>query len=153
MFSCKDLYLRDILYSYCVRRQSSKDLLPNTSALHDVVHFILFYSSDFNQKQKQSVTMIRHPSYDISTKVTSGCISMYKLLLCPRAWCDLSKQMQHWNWGLFQFTTLSSAAYSLRSFQELRDPLIGWRIFFVKQNILSTNFPNKPQYDFCFLIL
>ena len=75
------------LYSYCVRRQSSKDLLPNTSALHDVVHFILFYSSRAKTTtDNDQPPFLWHGQCKLFTKVTSVCILMYKLLLHPDSW-------------------------------------------------------------------
>lgn len=76
------------LYSYCVRRQSSKDLLPNTSALHDVVHFILFYSSRAKTTtDNDQPPFLWHGQCKLFTKVTSVCILMYKLLLYPESSC------------------------------------------------------------------
>ena len=160
MFSCKDLYLRDTtVFILCettiVQRSAAKYFcLARCGPLYT---FLLFRlqprAKTISDNDQTSFLWHLAVCANSSTKVTSVCISMYKLWLYPESSCLV-----------WSFKT--NAALKLRPFSNIPPshqqptlcaPFKNWEIlwlvegyFFVNQNILSTNFPNKPKYYFCF---
>ena len=163
MFSCKDLYLRDttvfiLRETTIVQRSAAKYFcLARCGPLYTFLLFRLQPRAKTISDNDQT-SFLWHSAVcaNSSTKVTSVCILMYKkLLLYPESSCLV-----------WSFKT--NAALKLRPFP-IYHPLISSLLFallsrpvrffdwmkdtFVKQNILSTNFPNKPKYDFCFFFV
>ena len=159
MFSCKDLYLRDttgfILCETTIVQRSAANYFC-LARCGPLCTFLLFRlqprAKTISDNDQTSFLWHLAVCAHSSTKVTSVCILMYKLLLYPESSCLVWSFKTNAALKLRPFPIhhplISSLLFALlsrieRSFDWLKD-------IFCETKHIVTNIPNKPKYDFCF---